>query len=171
MTELFQIRYERPAGPGPNGWPAETGYCLTHGDGSARWTGTSAAAIDRASKLQSTSYTGTIFVPESAKYLCRQCSRVEVEEARRCYATPVCFGCLPPPEPLPINYPASMRCQMIVSPSWEGSPDIECGKPVSHAWENTPCCADCFRECEQQEARDAAARAKRDALLPSEGQR
>lgn len=30
---------------------------------------------------------------------CKQCSR-EVEPERRCYATPVCFACLPPPEPL-----------------------------------------------------------------------
>ena len=32
---------------------------------------------------------------------CKQCG-AEVEEARRCYATPVCYACLPPPEPLEV---------------------------------------------------------------------
>ena len=32
---------------------------------------------------------------------CKQCGGV-AEEARRCYATPVCFKCLPPPPPLPV---------------------------------------------------------------------
>lgn len=30
---------------------------------------------------------------------CKQCGGV-VEEKRWCYATPVCFACLPPPEPM-----------------------------------------------------------------------
>lgn len=33
--------------------------------------------------------------------ICKQCGVREVEEARRCYATPVCYACLPPPKPLP----------------------------------------------------------------------
>ena len=32
--------------------------------------------------------------------ICKQCGKVEVEDARTCYATPVCFACLPPPKPL-----------------------------------------------------------------------
>ena len=35
--------------------------------------------------------------------MCRQCGEREVEEARRCYATPVCYACLPPPKPLPVR--------------------------------------------------------------------
>ena len=35
--------------------------------------------------------------------VCRQCGK-EVEEARRCYAIPTCYACLPPPEPLPIAH-------------------------------------------------------------------
>lgn len=31
---------------------------------------------------------------------CKQCGQREVEDARVCYATPVCFACLPPPAPL-----------------------------------------------------------------------
>lgn len=31
---------------------------------------------------------------------CKQCGQREVEDARACYATPVCFACLPPPIPL-----------------------------------------------------------------------
>ena len=31
---------------------------------------------------------------------CKQCGQREVEDARVCYATPVCFACLPPPLPL-----------------------------------------------------------------------
>jgi len=33
---------------------------------------------------------------------CKQCGKREVEPQRECYATPVCYACLPPPEPLPI---------------------------------------------------------------------
>lgn len=33
---------------------------------------------------------------------CAECG-LEVPEARRCYATPVCYACLPPPPPLPIR--------------------------------------------------------------------
>jgi hypothetical protein len=33
---------------------------------------------------------------------CACCGR-EVEEARRCYASPTCYACLPPPEPLPVR--------------------------------------------------------------------
>ena len=33
--------------------------------------------------------------------MCRQCG-ARVEVARWCYATPMCFKCLPPPPPLPI---------------------------------------------------------------------
>ena len=32
--------------------------------------------------------------------ICKQCGKVEVEDARTHYATPVCFACLPPPKPL-----------------------------------------------------------------------
>ena len=32
---------------------------------------------------------------------CVQCG-CPVEEARECYAVPVCYKCLPPPEPLPV---------------------------------------------------------------------
>lgn len=32
--------------------------------------------------------------------ICKQCGQREVEDARVCYATPVCFACLPPPLPL-----------------------------------------------------------------------
>jgi len=32
--------------------------------------------------------------------ICKQCGKVEVEDARTNYATPVCFACLPPPRPL-----------------------------------------------------------------------
>lgn len=34
--------------------------------------------------------------------LCERCSR-PIEEARRCYVHPVCYACLPPPEPLPVE--------------------------------------------------------------------
>lgn len=50
-------------------------------------------------------------------------------------------------------------CTMIVSPGWEGGPDIECGKQVSRSWENTPCCEDCYQACAEQEEIDAAKRA------------
>ena len=33
---------------------------------------------------------------------CRQCGK-PTEPARHCYATPVCFACLPPPPPLPVR--------------------------------------------------------------------
>lgn len=39
----------------------------------------------------------------AAPIICRQCGKREVEEARRHYATPVCYACLPPPEPLPVT--------------------------------------------------------------------
>ena len=32
--------------------------------------------------------------------ICKQCGQREVEDARVCFATPVCFACLPPPRPL-----------------------------------------------------------------------
>lgn len=35
-------------------------------------------------------------------FMCRSCGR-EVEPARRCYAVPTCFACLPPPPPLPVR--------------------------------------------------------------------
>lgn len=41
---------------------------------------------------------------------CLQCGK-DVEEQRRCYAVPVCYGCLPPPPPLPIasrQFPAKL---------------------------------------------------------------
>lgn len=41
--------------------------------------------------------------------LCRHCSKREVEENRRDWATPVCFACLPPPPPLPVSWPKSME--------------------------------------------------------------
>ena len=34
--------------------------------------------------------------------ICKQCNKRHVEKVRECYATPVCYDCLPPPEPLPI---------------------------------------------------------------------
>jgi len=43
--------------------------------------------------------------------ICMQCGKREVEKARRCWATPVCYTCLPPPKPLPINWPRSMRAK------------------------------------------------------------
>lgn len=49
-------------------------------------------------------------------------------------------------------------CQMIVTPSYEGSDDIECGKPVSRSWENVPCCEECFQACALQEEIDDAKR-------------
>jgi hypothetical protein len=33
---------------------------------------------------------------------CHQCGKT-VEKERECYATPVCYACLPPPEPLPVR--------------------------------------------------------------------
>jgi hypothetical protein len=33
---------------------------------------------------------------------CRQCG-APVESERECYATPVCFACLPPPPPIPVR--------------------------------------------------------------------
>ena len=36
---------------------------------------------------------------ERSRVLCVQCGSV-VEDGRRCYATPICHACLPPPEPL-----------------------------------------------------------------------
>lgn len=35
--------------------------------------------------------------------ICRNCGKREVEPERECYATPVCFACLPPPRPLPVR--------------------------------------------------------------------
>jgi hypothetical protein len=43
----------------------------------------------------------TVAAPRVEPLRCRQCGGV-AEEARRCYATPVCYACLPPPKPLPI---------------------------------------------------------------------
>ena len=40
-------------------------------------------------------------MPMNEPLRCKQCGGV-AEEERRCYATPVCFACLPPPKPLPI---------------------------------------------------------------------
>lgn len=34
--------------------------------------------------------------------ICKQCGKHEVEDERVCYATPVCYACLPPPSPLPV---------------------------------------------------------------------
>ena len=33
---------------------------------------------------------------------CRQCGKT-VEKARECYATPVCYACMPPPNPMPVR--------------------------------------------------------------------
>jgi hypothetical protein len=33
--------------------------------------------------------------------ICTQCALREVPKVRHCYATPVCYTCLPPPAPLP----------------------------------------------------------------------
>jgi len=35
--------------------------------------------------------------------ICKQCGKHEVEDERVCYATPVCYACLPPPSPLPVR--------------------------------------------------------------------
>lgn len=40
---------------------------------------------------------------------CNSCGKL-VEQARRCYAIPTCFACLPPPEPLPICPMKKPRC-------------------------------------------------------------
>lgn len=46
---------------------------------------------------------------ECAPLKCKQCGG-DAEEARRCYATPVCFSCLPPPRPLKkIEWPNGPR--------------------------------------------------------------
>jgi hypothetical protein len=45
---------------------------------------------------------------------CRQCGK-PVEKVRECYATPVCYACLPPPPPLP----------RIHTPNALGSPSSE----------------------------------------------
>ena len=34
---------------------------------------------------------------------CRDCGN-PVESLRECYVMPVCYACLPPPEPLPVNH-------------------------------------------------------------------
>jgi hypothetical protein len=39
---------------------------------------------------------------------CRACGK-DVEEARRCYAIPVCYACLPPPEPLKVISAEEMK--------------------------------------------------------------
>lgn len=46
------------------------------------------------------------------RLLCKQCGGL-AEEVRRCYATPVCFACLPPPKPLPV---ARFRFLRLVKP-------------------------------------------------------
>jgi hypothetical protein len=47
---------------------------------------------------------------ENEPLRCKQCGGV-VEEERRCYATPVCFACLPPPKPLPIaKFASAAKC-------------------------------------------------------------
>lgn len=46
---------------------------------------------------------------------CRTCGKL-VEEARRCYAIPTCYGCLPPPEPLPIVEPKKRRQRKKAEP-------------------------------------------------------
>ena len=48
---------------------------------------------------------------------CKQCGAA-VEESRRCYATPVCYACLLPPEPLPLSYTKSHidRARAAVQP-------------------------------------------------------
>lgn len=33
---------------------------------------------------------------------CRQCGAA-VEPSRECYATPMCYACLPPPPPIPVR--------------------------------------------------------------------
>lgn len=38
---------------------------------------------------------------------CKSCGKT-VEPGRECYDMPLCYACLPPPAPLPINYPRSM---------------------------------------------------------------
>jgi hypothetical protein len=41
--------------------------------------------------------------------ICKQCGVREVEESRKCYATPVCYACLPPPNPLPVRQVADNK--------------------------------------------------------------
>jgi len=42
---------------------------------------------------------------------CATCQK-QVEPEREFYAIPTCFACVPPPKPLPINYPKSLRMLM-----------------------------------------------------------
>jgi hypothetical protein len=37
----------------------------------------------------------------SQQVACTQCG-LPVEDGRKCYASPICYRCLPPPDPLPI---------------------------------------------------------------------
>lgn len=39
---------------------------------------------------------------------CRTCGK-PVEAARRCYMTPTCYACLPPPDVLKVSLPRSQR--------------------------------------------------------------
>lgn len=41
--------------------------------------------------------------------VCKQCGIRDVEKTRECYATPVCYRCLPPPAPLPVRYTVSQE--------------------------------------------------------------
>lgn len=49
----------------------------------------------RIAELEASIHLQSKFAPR-----CRQCSK-PVEPQRYCYATPICYACLPPPEPLP----------------------------------------------------------------------
>jgi hypothetical protein len=60
-------------------------------------------------------------MPANEPLRCKQCGGV-AEEARRCYATPVCFACLPPPAPLPV---AKLRSAKACAPPTHHAFDID----------------------------------------------
>lgn len=60
---------------------------------------------------------------------CHGCGK-PVEEARRCYAIPMCYACLPPPPPLPVvGAPAAMAEFVGAYDAWARS-DERCGGPL-----------------------------------------
>ena len=88
--------------------------------------------------------------------LCRQCGTSYVEKARECYATPVCYACLPPPKPLPVRAiinaardTAETKCGVVLVPC------IHCGhSQLSHEVDDEDL-RECRRpgcDCRQYEA-------------------
>jgi len=51
---------------------------------------------------------------------------------------------------------------MILHPSYEGSPDVECGKTTRRTYFGTPCCEDCLAAIDEQERVDAEKRRARE---------